>query len=169
MSVYTGPLKWFSLAKDILTYVDAHTTAVYGRAGVVPGLIAWDGCDCGALYLMVNQTYASDNWPMQKTEADPSEACGAVYEGAELVLQVMQCAPSPQGHAAAPTVDAQETAAMLVRRDAYETYRAVNAFLCEARDAREVEDFIVDAQLVQGPSGGCVGTELRFRVALTWE
>jgi hypothetical protein len=166
VSAYTGPLKWFSLAKDILTYVNANTTAKYGRAAVVPGLIAWDGCDCGALYLMVNQTYASETFPMQKTEADLSEGCSALYEGAELVLQVMQCAPSDLP---APTVAAQENAAMLVRRDAYETYRAVNSFLCTARADRDVEDFIMDAQMVQGPSGGCVGTELRFRVALTWE
>lgn len=166
MSAYTGKLKWFSLAKDILTHVNASTTSQYGRVAVVPGLIAWDGCDCGALYVMVNQTYASDNWPMQKVEADLSEGCSAVYEGAEFVLQVMECAPTA---VPAPTVDAQETAAMLVRRDAYETYRAVNSFLCSARDSRDVEDFIMDAQMVQGPSGGCVGTELRFRVALTWE
>lgn len=169
MSTYSGPLKWFSLAKDILTYVNAHTTAQYGRVAVVPGLIAWDGCDCGALYLMVNQTYASENFPMQKIDADLSEGCTALYEGAEFVLQVMQCAPSPQGQSTAPTVDAQETAAMLVRRDAYETYRAVNAFLCTARSGRDVEEFIMDAQMVQGPQGGCVGTELRFRIALTWE
>lgn len=166
MSAYTGPLKWFSLAKDILTYVNAHTTAQYGRVAVVPGLIAWDGCDCGALYLMVNQTYASDNFPMQKIEADLSMGCSAVYEGAEFVLQVMQCAPTA---VPAPTVASQENAAMLVRRDAYETYRAVNAWLCQAREERDVEDFIMDAQTVQGPSGGCVGTELRFRVGLTWE
>jgi hypothetical protein len=168
-ATYSGPLKWFSLAKDILTHVDAGTTAQYGRVAVVPGLIAWDGCDCGALYLMVNQTYASETWPMQKIDADLSEGCTAPLEGAEFVLQVMQCAPSPQGMTNAPTVDAQETAAMLVRRDAYETYRAVNGFLCAAREGRDVEDFVMDAQLVQGPSGGCVGTELRFRVALTWE
>lgn len=169
MSAYTGPLKWFSLAKDILTHVNAHTTAQYGRVAVVPGLIAWDGCDCGALYLMVNQTYASDNFPAQKIEADISMGCSALYEGAEFVLQVMQCAPSPMGQSASPTVQAQEASAMAVRRDAYEVYRAVNGFLCVAREDRDVEDFIVDASLVQGPSGGCVGTELRFRVALTWE
>ena len=169
MSTYAGPLKWFTLAKAILDYTDVHTTAAYGRVSVVPGLIAWDGCDCGALYLMVNQTYACETFPMQKTEADLSEGCTALYEAAEFVLQVMQCAPSPQGHSNAPTVAAQESAAQLVRQDAYETYRAVNAFLCSARETRDVEDFIVDAQMVQGPSGGCVGTELRFRVALTWE
>jgi hypothetical protein len=169
VSVYAGPLKWFSLAKDVLTYVNAHTTSRFGRVAVVPGLIAWDGCDCGALYLMVNQTYASEDWPMQRINADPSNGCSAPYEGAEFVLQVMQCAPSPMGQTSAPTVDAQENAAMAVRRDAYEVYRAVNGFLCRAREERDVEEFIMDAQMVQGPSGGCVGTELRFRVALTWE
>lgn len=167
MSVYTGPLKWFNLARDILTYVDSRTTTQFGRVAVVPGLIAWDGCDCGALYLMVNQTYASEDWPAQKITNDISDACGALYEGAEFVLQVMQCAPT--GTTGTPTVQAQQNAAMLVRRDAYEVYRAVNNFLCRARDERDVEEFIVDAQLVQGPEGGCVGTELRFRVALTWE
>lgn len=166
---YTGSLKWFTLSKDILAYVNQRTTSQFGRVAVVPGLIAWDGCDCGALYLMVNQTFASDEWPMQKINADISGGCGAIYEGAQCVLQVMECAPSPQGQSSAPTVQAQESAAQLVRRDAYEVYRAVNSFLCTARDNRDVEEFIMDEQLVQGPSGGCVGTELRFRVALTWE
>lgn len=169
MSTYIGELKWYNLAKAILSYVDTNTTSQFDRVAVVPGLIAWDGCDCGALYLMVNQTYASDSWPMQKVDADVSEGCTAIYEGGEFVLQVMECAPSPQGQSVMPTVQAQEAAAQLVRRDAYQTYRAVNSFLCAAREDRDVEEFIVDAQVVQGPSGGCVGTELRFRVALTWE
>jgi hypothetical protein len=169
VSTYAGSSKWYTLSKAILAYVNANTTAQYGRVAVVPGLIAWDGCDCGALYLMVNQVYACETFPMQKTEADLSEGCTALYEAAEFVLQVMQCAPSPQGQSTAPTVAAQEAAAQLVRQDAYQTYRAVNGFLCTARDDRDVEDFIIDAQMVQGPSGGCVGTELRFRVALTWE
>lgn len=169
MTAYAGPLKWYALAKAIITSVDAATTSRFGRVAVVPGLIPWDGCDCGALYLMVNQAYACETFPMQKVEADLSEGCTAPYEGAEFVLQAMQCAPTPQGQSASPTVAAQEAAARLVRQDAYEVYRAVNAFLCQARDVRDVEDFIMDAQLVQGPSGGCVGTELRFRVALTWE
>lgn len=169
MTTYAGPLKWFTLAKAILTSVNAATTSKFTRVAVVPGLIAWDGCDCGALYAMVNQTYACETFPMQKIEADLSEGCTAPYEGAEFVLQVMQCAPSPQGQSAFPTVAAQEATAQVVRRDAYEVYRAVNSFLCEARDVRDVEDFILDAQTTQGPSGGCVGTELRFRVALTWE
>lgn len=166
---YTGPLRWYTLASDILTYVNAHTTSVFPRAGVVPGLIAWDGCDCGALYLMVNQTYASEQFPMQKVTADLSMGCSAPFEGAEFVLQVMQCAPTPRSGSMVTTMADEDAAAQLVRRDAYETYRAVQSFLCAARDDRDVEDFLLDAQVAQGPFGGCVGTELRFRVGLSWE
>lgn len=169
MSVYTGSLRWYSLAKAILDYVNANTTSKFARVVVTPGLIAWDGCDCGALYIMVNQNYDSEDFPMQKIEKDISDACSAPYEGAEFVLQCMQCAPTPQGNSTAPPVADEDAAARLVRRDAYEVRKAVRTFLCAARNSEDVENFIIDVQIVQGPSGGCVGTELRFRIALMQE
>jgi hypothetical protein len=166
---YTGNLRWYSLAADLLAYVNANTTSRFERVSLVPGLIAWDGCDCGALYLMINQTYDCEDFPMQKIVNDLSMGCGAPYEASELVMQVMECAPSPQGGATATTVEAEDAAARLVRRDAAETRKAVRAFLCTARNEDDITDFIVDTQIVQGPSGGCVGTELRFRVGLDME
>jgi len=166
---YSGNLRWYTLASDLIAYVNANTTSRFERVSVVPGLIAWDGCDCGALYLMVNQTYDSEDFPMQKVLADLSMGCGAPYEASELVLQVMECAPTPQGNSNTTTVQAEDEAARLVRRDAYEVRLAVRAFLCQARNAEEITDFIMDVQIVQGPSGGCVGTELRFRVGLDLE
>jgi hypothetical protein len=166
---YTGNLRWYSLARAILTYVNDNTTSRFERVTVTPGLIAWDSCDCGALYLMVNQNFDCEVPPNQKVEVDPSMGCAAPYEGAEFVLQVMQCAPSPQGQSIAPTVKAEDEASRLVRRDAYEVRKAVREFLCTAEDARDVEWYIIDTQIVQGPSGGCVGTELRFRVGLQFE
>lgn len=166
---YTGSLKWYTLARDILNAVVTGTTSTFPRATVVPGLIAWDGCDCGALYVYVNQVFASETFPMQKITNDLSDGCTALYESAEFVLQVMQCAPTPMSGSMVTSVADEDAAARLVRRDAYEAYRAVNRFLCAARDDRRIEDFIMDVSIVQGPSGGCVGTELRFRVGLTWE
>lgn len=163
---YLGPLKWHTLAQDVLAAAVAGCTTQFGRASVVPGLIAWDACDCGALYLMVNQTYDCETFPMQKVDADPSDGCGPLYDAAEFVMQVMACAPSPVGHSRATTVTVENTAAQTVRRDAYESREAVRAFLCAARDGRMIENYIIDTQIVQGPSGGCVGTEMRFRVAL---
>jgi len=169
MSKYTGALRWYSLAADLLAYVNDNTTSRFGRVSLVPGLIAWDGCDCGALYLMINQTYDCEDFPMQKITADISGGCGAPYEASELVMQVMECAPTPQGNSNSTSVADEDKAARLVRRDAAEVRKAVRAFLCAARNSDDVEDFIVDVQIVQGPSGGCVGTELRFRVSMMME
>lgn len=166
---YSGDLRWYTLASDLLVYVNNSTTSRFQRVVVTPGLIAWDGCDCGALYLMVNQTYDCEDFPMQKVTNDLSLGCGAPYEASELVLQCMQCAPSPQGGANAPTVDSEDASARILRRDAYEIRKAVRSWLCQQRNDEEITDFILDVQIVQGPSGNCVGTELRFRVGLDME
>lgn len=168
-SPYTGSLRWYTLEKDILTYLNQNTTSVFGRVAVVPGLIAWDGCDCGAMYIFANQTFESDDWPNQKVTHDVSDGCGAIYEGTEFVLHVLECAPSGQGNDTAPSVDAQETAARLVRRDAYEVRQFLKLWLCQARDREDIAEYIVDVQIVQGPEGNCVGTEIRFRVGLRQE
>lgn len=169
MSLYTGNLRWSTLAADLLAYVNANTTSKFGRVSLVPGLIAWDACDCGALYLMINQTYDSEDFPMQKVTNDLSMGCGAPYEASELVLQCMECAPTPVGNSQVTSVEDESTAARLVRRDAAEVRKAVRAFLCQARNDDNITDFIMDVQIVQGPTGGCVGTELRFRVGLDME
>lgn len=169
MSKYTGKLRWYTLAADILAFVNANTTSRFGRVSLVPGLIAWDGCDCGAVYIMVNQTYDCEDFPMQKVTADISDGCGAPYEASELVIQVMECAPAPQGGSNSTSVADEDAAARLVRQDAAEVRNAVRKFLCAARGNDDVENFILDAQIVQGPSGNCVGTELRFRVSLMLE
>lgn len=166
---YTGDLRWYTLAAELLAFVNANTTSRFGRVSLVPGLIAWDGCDCGALYLTINQTYDCEDFPMQKVTNDMSDGCGAPYEASELVLQCMECAPTPQGNSNSTTVEDEDKTARLVRRDAAQVRKAVRAFLCQARNNDDVTDFIMDVQIVQGPSGGCVGTELRFRVGLDME
>lgn len=166
---YTGELKWYSVAADVLAAINASTTSQFGRVGVVPGLIAWDECDCGLLAIYVNQEYESDDWPMQKVTRDISQGCGAIYDAAELVIHVVQCAPTPEGQANAPTVESEDAAARIVQRDRYQVRKALKLWLCEAADTRMIEDYIVDTTIIQGPTGGCVGTETRFRVALTGE
>lgn len=166
---YTGELKWYSVAKDVLTYVNENTTSTFDRVLVMPGLIAWDGCDCGLLAIYVNQEYESDNFPMQKIERDISDGCGAMYDAAEFVLHVVECAPTAQGQSTATTVEAEEAAARLVQRDRYQVRKAVKQWLCQMRDTRTIEDYILDTTIIQGPTGSCVGTETRFRIALTGE
>lgn len=161
-----GPLKWYTIAYTLMTEIRDSLTTQVERAGVVPGRIAWDGCDCGALYVSVGIVHPSETFPEQRGVADISDACGAPYEVAEIIIQLMRCAPMPQGQNLSPSPEDLDISAQIVRQDGYEAMRAANLKLCTMRDTAEIENFIIDTQQAAGPQGGCVGTELRLRVGL---
>ncbi len=161
-----GSLKWYTLAKLCLDTAQASLSTAVQRATVVPGAIAWDACDCGALYVSVGLVYPSENFPEQMTVADMATPCMAPYETGEIIVQIMRCAPQPQGQNLYPDAAAEDASAQVVRRDAYEVMQSVTALLCGLRDQDQIENFIIDVQAASGPGGGCVGTELRLRVGL---
>ncbi|MFJ8538182.1 hypothetical protein [Streptomyces sp. NPDC093591] len=160
----TGELKWYTVAATLEAAVYEALTDTPERHGVVPGAIAWDACDCGMLAVSVAQVYPSEDFPApQSTRLG---TCDAPYEVAELVVQVIRCAPNAEGQSLYPTTEALDASARSVARDAYETLRAVSVRLCEMNDARDISDFLVRPQVTQGPQGGCVGSELRALVSL---
>lgn len=160
----TGPLKWHTVATRIRDAVYAELTVKPDRSGVVPGAIAWDECDCGLLAVSVAQVYLTETFPDPLTRK-ASNACDAPYEVGEVVIQVVRCAPNPDG-LNAPTVAELDASAQEVLRDAYEMLRAVSIELCEMNRDRDISDFMLRPLTAQGPSGGCVGNELRAYVAL---
>jgi hypothetical protein len=66
----------------------------------------------------------------------------------------------------APTTTELDASAREVLTDAYEMMYAVSVTLCEMNQAREISDFMMRPLTAQGPSGGCVGNELRAFVSL---
>lgn len=160
----TGELKWYTVASTLEQAVYAALTDTPDRHGVVPGAIAWDACDCGMLAVSIAQVYPSENFPAP--QAVKVGNCDAPYEVGELVVQVIRCAPNAEGQNLFPSTAALDTSARQVARDAYETLRAVSVKLCEMNEARDISDFLVRPQVTQGPSGGCVGSELRALVSL---
>lgn len=162
----SGSLKWYTVAKMCLDAAQANLTIQVDRATVVPGAIAWDACDCGALYASVGLIYPSENFPEQQTTRDLATPCMAPYETGEIIVQIMRCAPQPQGQNSYPDAADEDASAQTVRRDAYEIMQAVAQLLCGLQDQDQIESFIIDTQVAAGPGGGCVGTELRFRVGL---
>lgn len=160
----TGELKWYTVASALEQAVYDALTDEPQRHGVVPGAIAWDACDCGMLAVSIAQVYPSETFPAP--HAAPVGACDAPYEVAELVVQVIRCAPNAEGQNLWPSVAALDASARQVARDAYETLRAVSIKLCEMNEQRDISDFLVRPQVTQGPQGGCVGTELRALVQL---
>lgn len=160
----SGELKWYTVASTLQQAVHVALTDTPARSGVVPGAIAWDACDCGMLAVSVAQVYPSETFPEPQTVK--VGGCDAPWEVGEIVVQVIRCAPNPEGQSLYPSSAALEASAQQVSRDAYETLQAVSVKLCEMSAAREVSDFLVRPQVAQGPQGGCVGTELRALVQL---
>lgn len=160
----TGALKWYQVAAAAEAAVYAELTTKPDRHGVVPGAIAWDECDCGLLAVSVAQIFLTETFPDQLTRK-VSNACDAPYEVAELVIQVVRCAPNPDG-LDPPTVAELDASAQEVLRDAYEMLKGASVRLCEMNRDRDIVDFMLRPLTAQGPSGGCVGNELRAYVAL---
>lgn len=161
----TGELKWYIVAETVRQAVHADLTTVPDRSGVVPGAIAWDSCDCGMLAVSVARVYLSDTFP-DELVTRVSAGCDPAWEVAELVIQVIRCAPNPDNLGNPPTVAALAASAQLVACDAYETLRATSVTLCQMRGERDIIDYLIRPQVAQGPQGGCVGTELRALVGL---
>jgi len=163
--VITGPTKWYQVASALEQAVYAELTTKPDRHSVVPGAIAWDECDCGLLAVSVAQIYPTEVFP------DPlarrvGNGCDAPWEVAELVIQVVRCAPNPDDPLTAPTTVELDASARAVLTDAYEMLRAVSITLCEMNQARDISDFMLRPLTAQGPTGGCVGNELRAVVSL---
>ena len=161
----TGELKWYTVASALEQAVYAELTTKPDRHSVVPGAIAWDACDCGLLAVSVGQNFLTETFPDQLARKVGS-ACDAPYEVAELVIQVVRCAPNPDDPLTAPTTAELDASAQEVLRDAYEMLRATSVRLCQMNDDRDIADFMLRPLTAQGPAGGCVGNELRAYVAL---
>ena len=161
----TGPDKWYTVAETIRAAVHAGLTLAPQRSGVVPGGIAWDECDCGMLAVAQNRIFLSDAFPSQST-APAGVRCDAAWEIGEYSVQVVRCAPNPQGQSLAPTVAALDASAQETMRDAYEVMKAVSETLCIMHDDGDISDFLLLTLVPQGPDGGCVGVELGFVVGL---
>ncbi|MBE4788399.1 hypothetical protein [Streptomyces caniscabiei] len=165
MPMITGPLKWHTVASTIEQAVYAELTTKPDRHSVVPGAIAWDECDCGLLAVSVARIFLTETFPDELSRRI-GNACDAPYEVGEVVIQVVRCAPNPDDPLTAPTTAELDASAREVLRDAYEMLKGTSVKLCEMNRDREIADFMLRPLTAQGPTGGCVGNELRAYVAL---
>lgn len=160
-------LTFYQVSARLLTAVKAELTDVPGRACVVPGAIAWDDCNCdgGQLAISLNRIFASDSFPTEIT-VPISGGCDAAYLVGEITVQVIRCAPQPQGEALSPTCTVLDTTAQLIMADALTIFNAVECELRDEYDANEIADYIVRQSVIVGPEGGCVGSELFTQIGL---
>jgi hypothetical protein len=143
------------------------TTTVPARVGIVPGAIAWDGCDqCGQLALAATRPYLSDQFPIEAVVTSTMGPQPGAILCNDMVVQIIRCAPEPQGNELAPTVEALDASAQVVTADAYAVMCATVDVLSTMETAGEILDFMVRQQVYVGPQGACVGSELQFVVGV---
>lgn len=170
----TGPLGFYTIANGLALAVNAALATSLGkqpqRVSVVPGDIADDDCSCGALYVSPSDFFLSDDFPQGGFNAGTRETpCELAWAVSRIAVRLMRCAPSPVGTALAPTVQALDTATQVYVSDAYVVRRTVLSYLCGLKSNDDIIDFALGDQSRQGPSGGCVGTEIVVYVSLPRE
>jgi hypothetical protein len=130
------------------------------RALVSVGAVAWDSCcDGGQLWVGVERIFAYNQFPVPATTVMCMPPLAA-----DLVVGVLRCAPVMTDQGDAPSPEVLTASAAQIYEDAYTVNSAVLCCLSEHHRARP---FVMGPQRPVGPAGGCVGTELRFTVALT--
>lgn len=164
-------LTFYAVPNLILDAVEeALATTIGGavnRACVVPGAIAWDDCECGALYVSVNRWFLSDTFPATQSADQRTGPCELAYLVGEIVIQVMRCAPTASGRTVtSPTCAQLDEAAKIMAVDAYTTLTTTLALLCGMKRDNLIIDFSLGEQSASGPEGMCVGSELRAFVAV---
>lgn len=144
------------------------------RACVVPGLAAWDSCadPCtgetgGQLTVNVARIYASSNFPSQDAQVQGVRGCTpAPVTAVEYVVTLLRCAPLPDVNGCPPSCEELAAAARTVHIDGVTVMNALLCCLPNTSTARRGRKFVLGAQRVIGPEGGCVGVEQRVTVAL---
>jgi hypothetical protein len=159
-----GPTKWYVFQTWVKNAVVAALSTPVPAATVVPGEIAWDGGDCGALYVSLVSNYVSDQFP--NIVAQPSN-CDPGYDAAEIAVVLVRCVPGPDGSQSLnPPPENLENAAALLAVDTWEMTEAVRTLLCSLEEENMISVHLMGMVVPVGPKGGIVGIELHMAVGL---
>jgi len=163
----TGDDRWYQVAALLLGAVQGGLTTTVNRAGIVPGAIAWDGADCGALYLTWTQLYPSDSFPHATVE--PFGDCGPAIEVMEYTLQVVRCTPTGDTSRSPVGVRQLSDTARQLMVDAQQMVDLTTGLLCGLKDPSvgDIYDYMLGVTMPVGPEGGLVATELNIAVGLS--
>lgn len=168
MTQLRGPTAFYDVATLLVDGVrDALAASLGGavdRACVVPGEVAWDACHCGLLAVSPQRFFLSADFPTGTSVR--TSPCDAPWLVGELVIDVVRCAPTPQGTSVSVPCDQLDAAGQVTAADAYVTLTETVSVLCGLVEDERIVDYLLGEQVTSGPQGSCIGTELRAFVAI---
>lgn len=135
---------------------------------MVPGDIAWDGCDCGQLAQSVSQVFPSNTFPSSAAEQAVTP-CGAKFLVATVTASVVRCITGlgDSNSELAPTSAALLADALVLEADRAAIRKAVACYLKGLRDQYDIWDFAVGAVASAGPQGNCGGVQLTYQFSVS--
>lgn len=170
----TDPLRGYGAFYQLLTMIRTanvnelrNTPAgAPARVTIEPGAIAWDNCDqCGLLASSVGRYFYTTHFPIEVTTTDLDDSGTTL--AADIVIQIIRCAPQPGDNDLSPSASALEASAKTVMDDAFAVLCSTTTLLSSLRDDFVILDYLVRQQPVQGPAGACVGSELQVVVGIS--
>lgn len=132
---------------------------------VVPGEIAWDGCDCGMFAQTITGDVPSNTFPAPAVDIRTGP-CGPNLLVYSVTAQLLRCIPTLDDNGNPPTCDALLAAAQVTEDDRTRLRTAVTCCLREMHTAVEIYNFAVGATTSVGPQGLCGGVQITYQFAL---
>lgn len=139
------------------------------RAVVMPVSIPWDACECGMLAIAVGSQWITETFPANMgdvTTTGSTAGCHAGFLAANVVVQIIRCAPQPVDNELFPPIDELEASALEVLADGWIVLNETECLLAALKDSEKIVDYLIRGQTFEGPEGGCVGSELTVTIAV---
>lgn len=131
-----------------------------------PGEIAWDNCECGSFTQSAGPTLYSDDGRTPISLFDRQNNCGPFYVGVDVTAIILRCAPGVDSNGNPPTAAQLDAAAQLWSTDSDAIRRGITCCLKNLLEEDEIEGYQIMSQTPVGPAGGCVGSQLVYRIWL---
>lgn len=133
---------------------------------LVPGNIAWDGCDCGQLALTIQRIYPSNRFPGDASEESIAGGCAIGQKAVQALASITRCVAGLDKVGNPPTCAQELADALVIQADAYAMDLAVRCCLAAYKTNHVIFDYRVGGINFVGPEGNCAGSELTFKFQL---
>lgn len=136
---------------------------------LVPGNIAWDGCDCGQFAQTIQRDYPTTQFPVDASEIITGlGGCNARPRVYQVLASIIRCVPGLSGGTPpkSPTCDALLASALVQQGDAFALQRGVECCLSTLQDNYVIAKYLVGGVTFVGPEGLCGGVEMTYKFEL---
>ena len=135
---------------------------------LVPGNIAWDGCDCGQFAQTIQRDYPTLTFPVDASELvlGAGGGCSSRPIAYQVLASIVRCVPGLEASGKPPSCAKLQTSASIMAADAFALRRAIECCLNDLQDDNVIEKFSVGAVSYVGPEGNCAGVELIYKFEL---